>query len=183
MVTWWIPRSRGQEEARDFGAGEEPRDGLRPYAAMRLPRTRCQAVQHGHGRPPEAAGGTVAGSPRRLTASGGGPGDRPPAPAPAGAWPGGGRGGDARGRARLDGPHARSPGGQRRAARGMGGLRRSSPFFPVKASERTRRFSGVGPPAFPALVPRVVGPGPTCGARPAAGVAHMRCTASCPSVH
>jgi len=59
----------------------------------------------------------------------------------------------------------------------------SSPFFPVKASERTRRFSGVGPPAFPALVPRVVGPGPTCGARPASGVAHMRCTASCPSVH
>jgi hypothetical protein len=32
------PRSRGQEEPRDFCSGEEPSYDLRPYSAMMLPR-------------------------------------------------------------------------------------------------------------------------------------------------
>jgi hypothetical protein len=41
----------------------------------------------------------------------------------------------------------------------------SSPFFPVKVSERMRRFSGDARPSSPAMA-RVVGPGPMYGAAP-----------------
>jgi hypothetical protein len=44
-------------------------------------------------------------------------------------------------------------------------------FFPVKVSERTRRFSGIEAPSSPAVGSRVVGPGLRCGAGPESGVA------------
>jgi len=59
--------------------------------------------------------------------------------------------------------------------------RRSSPFFPVKVSERTRRFAGVGPPASLALAARKLGPGLTTDAAPALGGARTHSPASCSS--
>src|SRR5262245_58762033 len=82
-----VPRSRGQEEPRDFCSGEELSYDLRPYSAMMLPRKLCQEVHHGHYSTADSSGGTFTVSPRSLTASGGGNGDRPPDPAPSGAWP------------------------------------------------------------------------------------------------
>jgi len=43
-------------------------------------------------------------------------------------------------------------------AQGAGGHgRRSSPFFPVKVTERTRHFFGVEAPSRPGMAPRIVG--------------------------
>jgi len=70
---------------------------------------------------------------------------------------------------------------ERRSAARRAPERGSSPFFPVKTSERTRRCSGVGPPSFPLLAS--LGPGlvltPDAGL--ALGVARTRGTASDPS--
>jgi hypothetical protein len=57
----------------------------------------------------------------------------------------------------------------------------SSPLFPIKVTERRRRFSGAGRPSAPAMVPQVADRDPTPGAGPTSGVAHMHWTASGPS--
>jgi hypothetical protein len=54
-------------------------------------------------------------------------------------------------------------------------------FFPVKVSERTWHFCGVGRPASPAMSPQGVGPGPRDGAAPAFDAAHTPALAFSPT--
>ena len=57
----------------------------------------------------------------------------------------------------------------------------SSPFFPVKATERTWRCSGVAAPPPPALGPQVTAPRPTPGVGRACAAAHRHSMVFCSS--
>lgn len=147
--------------------GGAPRAGLAAPAALQQPLPDCTTP------PTRVPGDALAGVVDRL------PRHRGPPPPRAGRHPVWGLACPALHRPqRPGGPGLRLA--RRRRPQRPGG---SSPFFPVKVSERTRRFSGVGKPSSPAMVSQVAGPDLTYDARPEFDVARIHYIAFCPSAH